>query len=258
MAKRKKRPLASAQMVWKFHPDIPTHEFLEDYSLDEPADVQEAAENFIDWLEQGHFLSWEAVVCDEQGLPLSARQLEALDDLCSFNDDDPDNEEILYIDEIPRPSEPWHVILSRIVPHLVVEPFRTADVHLQVDCDVWGQLWEAIEEHGECLSLPKGVTSLQEIVPAELRHQLNLQLCFGALAGLGQMKGLDLDNEPDRVDDFLEELREEKESVRYLNLTLNSLLRKLVLPDRDRAFFVQRMQERLGLAGADEPLAAHL
>ena len=37
----------------------------------------------------------------------------------------PPRDQILYIDEIPRPSEPWYVILNKIVPHLLIEPFQT-------------------------------------------------------------------------------------------------------------------------------------
>jgi hypothetical protein len=52
-------------------------------------------------------------------------------------------DEILYIDEIPRPSEPWSVILNKIVPHLLVEPFQTFDVHEEAQCDGWEQIMTA-------------------------------------------------------------------------------------------------------------------
>jgi hypothetical protein len=53
----------------------------------------------------------------QQGIPLTPRQKVALGDLLDFNDAEDD--QVLYINEIPRPSEPWHVILNRIVPHLL-------------------------------------------------------------------------------------------------------------------------------------------
>ena len=81
---------------------------------------------FVDWLEDGRFLTWEAVVCEEQGLPLTAKQRKALGSLLDFTNDEEDDE-ILYIDEIPRPSEPWHVILNKIANRLLVEPCRTID-----------------------------------------------------------------------------------------------------------------------------------
>ena len=62
-------------------------------------------------IEEGDFLRWEAVVCDELGLPLTARQEEALGDLLNFSDE-ADEDRILYINEIPRPSEPWYEIVQ--------------------------------------------------------------------------------------------------------------------------------------------------
>src|SRR3954447_7369785 len=110
-------------MRWEFGHDIPTHDFFEGGSLEDTWNLQQAVENFVSWLEEDQFLTWEAVVCEEQGLPLTARQRKVLGSLLNFNDEDDD--EIHYIDEIPRPSEPWHVILNKIVPHLLVEPFET-------------------------------------------------------------------------------------------------------------------------------------
>ena len=79
-------------------------------------------------------LRWEAVVCDELGLPLTARQEEALGDLLSFSDDSADDR-TLYIDEIPRPSEPWYEIVRKVASHLLVEPYKTSDLHYEVTCD---------------------------------------------------------------------------------------------------------------------------
>src|SRR5947209_12249183 len=55
------------------------------------------------WVEEGYFLRWEAIVCDELGLPLTARQEEAFGELLSFSED-PADDRILYIDEIDRKS----------------------------------------------------------------------------------------------------------------------------------------------------------
>ena len=72
--------------------------------LRDPSSDQAAVANFIYKLEKGDFLTWEAVVCHEQGMPLTAQQEDALDGLINFGD--PEDEQVLYIDEIPRPSEP--------------------------------------------------------------------------------------------------------------------------------------------------------
>ena len=245
-------------MRWEFGPEIPTHDFLEEGPLDDPWNLQQAVENFVSWVEEGQFLAWEAVVCEEQGLPLTAGQKKALRGLLSFNDEEDD--EILYIDEIPRPSEPWHVILNKIVPHLLIEPFKTFDVQEEVKADGWQQIMTALDKHGQCLSLPPGVASYKEVVPADLRHKLWLQYCFNDLAGLGQEDDLTLEDPEEhyRIGDFIDHLREHKESVAHFGLTLDSLLTRVIPPERDRPLFVKLMQDTLALNSSHEPIADHL
>jgi hypothetical protein len=260
MPSKKKNSAAQkpAQMRWEFGPDIPTHDFLEEGPLDDPWNLQEAVENFVSWVEGDQFLAWEAVVCEEQGLPLTAGQKKALRGLLSFNDEEDD--EILYIDEIPRPSEPWHVILNKIVPHLLIEPFRTFDVQEEVKADGWEQIMTALDKHGRGLSLPPGVASYKEVVPADLRHKLWLQYCFNDLAGLGQEEGMTLEDPEEhyRIEDFIDHLREHKKSVAHFGLTLDSLLTRVILPDRDKPIFVKMMQDKLALSSAQEQIADHL
>jgi hypothetical protein len=258
---RKKQNSAAQQpaaLRWEFDPNIPTHDFLEEGPLEDPWNLQQAVENFVAWVEEGHFLTWEAVVCEEQGLPLTAAQKKALRGLLSFNDEEDD--EILYIDEIPRPGEPWYVILNKLVPHLLIEPFRTSDVHEEVRCDGWERIMTALEEHGQGLSLPPGVTSYREVVPADLRHKLWLQYCFDMLSGLGQDEELTLANaeQLDRIGWFIERLRECKESVAHFGLTLESLLTRVILPEQDQPTFIRLMQDKLGLSSAQEQIADRL
>src|SRR5262245_40743085 len=222
MPRKRKKPAAQkpAPMRWEFDPDIPTHDFLEEGPLDDTWKLQEAVENFVWWVEEGQFLTWEAVVCEEQGLPLTAAQQKALRSLLSFNDEEDD--EILYIDEIPRPSEPWYVILNKIVPHLLVEPFQTFDVQEEVKSDGWHRIMTALNERGQGPSLPPGVASYREVVPADLRYKLWLQYCFNDLSGLGQEEDMTLADPEEhyRIDWFIDHLRECKESVAHFNLTL--------------------------------------
>jgi hypothetical protein len=256
--KKKQADQKPATMCWDFDPDIPTHDFLEEGPLDDPWNLQQAVENFVSWVEEGQFLTWEAVVCEEQGLPLTAAQKRALRGLLSFNDEVDD--EILYLDEIPRPSEPWYVILNKIVPHLLIEPFKTFDVHEEVQCDGWEQIMTALKEHGQGLSLPPGAASYREVVPADLRHKLWLQHCFDDLSGLGQEQDMTLADPEEhyRIDWFIDHLRECKESVAYFGLTLESLLTRVILPDEDQPIFLQMMQEQLGLRSAQEQIADRL
>jgi len=239
-------------MRWEFGPDIPTHDFLEEDGLEDTVGF------FADWLVDGTFLAWEAVMCEEQDLPLTSRQKKALGKLLSFNDEEDD--EILYINEIPRPSEPWYVILNKIVPRLLIEPYRTFDIHGEAECDGWNRIVTALREHGQGLSLPAGVESPEEVVPAEMRHKLWLQFCFNDLSGFGQSDELTLEN-PDelcQVDSFIENLRECKDSAAYFDLTLESLMTRLVLPERDQPIFVKMMREKLGLSSAQEQIADRL
>src|SRR5262249_31394351 len=98
--KKKQRPEQPATPRLAFGPGIPAADFFEGRPLTDSWELQEAVENFIYALEEDRFLTWEAVVCQEQGLPLTARQEEALDGLLNFGD--PEDDQVLYIDEIPR------------------------------------------------------------------------------------------------------------------------------------------------------------
>ena len=218
--KRQPRPKRPLPLNWTFDPNIPTADFFEGK---DPSDAwSEALESFIFIMEQDEFLAWEAVMAHEQGLRLTRHQQAALNELLNFGD--PEDDEILYINETPRPSEPWYAILNKIVPHLLIEPFRTFDVHGEEECEGWGCLVRCLNEHADGLSLPQGVASPVAVIPAELRHKLWLQDCFDTLSGLGQEEELTLEDpeQPYRIEDFVESLREHKDSVRYFDLTLDA------------------------------------
>jgi hypothetical protein len=198
-------------------------------------------------------------MAQEQGLRLTRQQRAALNELFSFNDAEDD--EILYINETPRPSEPWYSILNKIVPHLLIEPFRTFDIHWEEQCEGWRQLVQCLAEHAEGLSLPAGVSLPVEVVPVELRHKLWLQDCFDALSGLGQDAELTLENEEQRqfrIDEFVKSLREHKDSVRYFDLTLDSLLNRVIVPEKDKPILIQVMQEKLGMKSTAARIADYL
>jgi hypothetical protein len=148
MPRKQKQPMARRPVPirWEFAADIPTHDFFEERPLTDLWNLQEAVESFVHWLEEDRFLTWEAVVSEEQGLSLTTSQKEALGGLLDFGDADDDP--VLSIDEIPRPSEPWHAILSQLVPHLLVEPFRTFDVQTDVQSEGWPRIMAALKEHG--------------------------------------------------------------------------------------------------------------
>ena len=93
---------------------------------------------------------------------------------------------------------------------------------------------------------------------------VSVGFCFSVvwqpLSGLGQEAELTLRNpeEHERVDGFIGNLRECKDSVAYFDLTLESLLTRVILPEKDQPIFVNMMKEKLGLTSAKEPIASHL
>jgi hypothetical protein len=257
MSKKKRQPTPErpGPIRWEFGPNIPTLDFFETLNLDDVFDVDEAVENFVFEMKDGQFLAWEAVVCHEQGLPLTRQQKAVLSELINFGD--PDDEQILYINEEPRTTEPWYEIFRKIAPRLLVEPFRTFDEHTESQCDGWRNLVACLSKHGGGLSLPQGAKTPVEVVPTELRHKLELQDCFNALSGLGQFDDatLEMEDQQYRVDEFIDSLREHKDSVAYFDLTLDSLLTRVILPDRDMPIFVQMIQEKLGLKSTTDRIA---
>lgn len=206
MARRKrKRSKRAVQSQVPFDPSVPTCDYFEYIDLDNPGDIDQVLDNLIHDIKTGYFLQWEAVVRQEQGLPLTKKQKKALDRLIHFGDEDDDR--ILYIDEIPRPREPWYEIARKIVPRILRELFRTDESMYWAMHEGWPTLVETLESHGRDLSLPEGVKSALDIFPVDLRHRLWLQVCFDALSGLGQDKELTLENErqQDRVTWFIQQ-----------------------------------------------------
>jgi hypothetical protein len=254
----RKRPARPLLTTWPIRPDVPTNDLLARRNLDDPGDVDWAFNDFITELETGYFLQWEAVISQEQGLPLTRQQQAALSELI-FWDDEAD--EILYIDEIPRPKEAWYVIARRLAAYMLKQPYHTDEVMYSVyGIDGWPRLVSAISQHAQHLSLPVGIEDSLDIFPVRLKHLLWLQACFEELYGLGQEEELTLANEgqQSRVSGFIRDLRDHKDTVSYFELTLDSLLEYVILPERDRALFVTMMMEQLGLPSSQAALADYL
>jgi hypothetical protein len=182
---------ACLESKWKFSPDVPTYNCFQHQDVRNEGDREWLVNDLIDALERGDFLRWEAVVCQELGLPLTERQRRAVADLLNFGDET-DEDRVLYIDGIARPDRLWYEIVRTVVPHLLVPQFKTFEVHYGVTTDGWRDLVAALEKHGEGLSLPEGVEHPVEVVPVEVWHRLWLQTCFEALSGLGQEEELTL------------------------------------------------------------------
>ncbi len=104
--------------------DIPVYNVLEYYDINTDDGLSECLHDLMHCMEDGYYLRWEAVVRNEQGSPLSEMQEEALDEIINFTDEDED-EPILYIDEIPRPNEPWYESIRKVVPKLILDPLQS-------------------------------------------------------------------------------------------------------------------------------------
>lgn len=102
----RERMQQSDRLRWTFDRSVPTQDFLAEHELTRPGELDEVVEKFMFYLNEGRFELWEAVVAREQGLGLTRRQRQALEALLDFSDGE--EERVLYIDEMPRPSEPWH------------------------------------------------------------------------------------------------------------------------------------------------------
>lgn len=235
---------------------VPTDEYaIEGRDLSDTGGVEESLDNFLYHLEGMSFLSWEAVIREEQDLPLSEVHEKVLGELINFGDD----EDILYIDDWARPNEPWYETLNRIVRHLLVERFDTARSHFEVTTGGWPNLIKALAEHGQLLSLPEGVSDPLDVVSSDLQHRLWLQSCFEAVDGIGSEWGsFEREEDRDRVDAFIVLLRVCKENVKALELTLEKLLKVLIMPPRERELFVELFSEALGLRSDTDPIADHL
>jgi len=248
MAKRKKKKSPNNK-------DIPVYDFIEDHDLDTDWGIAECLDNLIFGIEKGKFLQWEAVVSNEQKLPLTKKQKNALDELINFSDNE--DELILYIDGMPRPSEPWHEIINKVVPKLILDPFKTYEVHNEVYHEEWLRLVECLEKHAQDLSLPKGVVSPVDVIPERIRHRLWLQYCFDDLSGLGQEEELTLENKDQklwRIEGFINSLKECKASVKYYDLTIEKLIELVKLKPKDEKILLESMLDELEIKSISEKL----
>ena len=249
---------ASLEGKWRFGKDIPTYDFFK-YDDGTPVRLGEVLDVIVFYLKEGHFLEWEAVVCRELALPLTARQEEALGSLIDFNDR-PGEQRILYIDEIPRPKRLWYEYVRCIAPRFLLGTFKTFEIYEETMLEGWPRLAGAVARHGGDLSLPAGCREPLEVIPAELRHRLWLQTCWDELSGLGQDEELTLTNEQqqDRLDWLIDVLRKHKDSVAFLGLTVTTIFSWLEMPALDRPVFIRLMQEKLDLPSTEARIADYL
>ena len=245
--------------------DIPVDDFLASYNLDAEWGLGECLDHLMSSIKRKYFHRWEAVVLQEQGLPLTEDQQDLLDELITFYDEDDYEDEdeekeaepILYIDEMPRPSEPWYETLNKVLPRLVLTPFKTYESHYEIYHDGWIEIVECLEEHAQGLSLPEGITTPVDAISPNIRHRLWLQHAVNSLSGLGQKEDMTLANEEEeswRIEELIETLKECKKSIEYFDLTLEGLFDFVELLPQDEKILVEYMRQELGLKSVKEKL----
>jgi len=252
----KKSIVETVPPLLPYSQDIPVYDVLEDYDINTDSGLSGCLYDLMHCMENRYYLTWEAVVRNELGLPLSQKQEEAFDELLNFTDEDED-EPILYIDEIPRPIEPWYETLRKIVPKLILDPYETYKFYNETYDEGWPGLVECLDEYAQDLSLPDGVTSPIDVIPVEIRHRLWLQSCFGVLGGIGQEEELTLEDEDQglwRIKEFVNSLKEHKDSVQYFNLTIEKLIQMVKLPLKDEKILVESLLKKLKLKSVSEKL----
>lgn len=246
---------------WQFDSAVPTSDFLEGTDLATDIGLSDAIENFVHEMQSHRFHAWEGVICREQGIPLTAEQEEAADGLICFgpsDDEDPSvDSQVSYIDEIPRTTEPWYEVLRQITARLLLDPFDVTAPRYDVHCDAWNELEKCLVAHTAGLSLPEGVATALDVIPTELRHRLRLQYCFHALPNSGY-ENLSIDDPDSPINWFVNDLQESREAIEQLDLTLDSLLTMLTLPEDELPHFVRVMKQRLGIESTKERMARRL
>jgi hypothetical protein len=180
------------------------------------------------WLESGRYATWEAAIREEQGLALTSAQSARLEHLMG-DDDQP----MLWLDELGRPSEPWYEAVRRLA-ELLLEQARAG----------WAELEAAVEAYAADLELPEGITTPLDVVDAARRHALVVVDRFADVGG-----------EPAPAAWVVEELQTVRESVESLGLT-PATLAALVKVDPPEPFAAAVAAE-LGI-GPGDPLAPRL
>lgn len=238
---------------------IPTYNFFE-REIESEYDVEEILENFVFSMEKNYFLMWEAVVNKEKNKELTEIQEQVFNQLLNFGDED--DEQILYIDECARPNKAWYLIAQEIAEKMVVKNrIACYELHSSLFSEGWETLKEGIINHGEHLSKPSGIKDLLEVIPEEIRHQLEIQEAIDWLIGLGQDSQLTL-TDPEqnyRIGNLIKSLKDKISSVEYFKLSIKKLLTDFVeLHPKDEEIFKREMINILGLINEEEYIAEKL
>lgn len=242
--------------------DVPKYDIFDGKDLHNIDDLEEVLDCLVADLKSDYFFLWETVFCDELGCQLTKKQEKAFDALIDSGKEE--DERILFVDGMPRPVEPWYAIVKKIAPHLLMsEPFRTDIDAYEVMLEGWRTLSSTLEKRSKRLSLPEHANSYLDIIPLELRYRLELQICLYELHGiggedLGEVITLENVEEQQRIAFFVDYLRDYKNSVRFLELTLDNIFTRVTMPAKDEAIFLARIMSDLGMTSTQDQLIDYL
>lgn len=254
--RKSKKTESSFELNWQFGSEIPVYDIFKYFDV---GNYDRALNDLVNDIASGYYLLWEAVMSQEQNLPLTKAHRKALKDLLYFGEDEKD--QILYIDGIPRPKEPWYEIARKILSNVIDEPFDTTEGISPAVYEGWPMLIEVLGKHGATLSLPTKVEKPIDIFPEELQHLMQLYQCFEALSGLGQDDELTLENPEQReyrIKWFLRCIKESKETIQFFDLSLETLLERIIMPSKDEKIFKQLMMSELKLPSSQARLVDFL
>lgn len=241
---------------------LPCRDFFEWVELDDEIQVAELLETLCCEIEEHYFQAWALVERYEQQQPLSEGEQQQIDIWLEDNADTPG--QIQEIGGQPRPCQSWHVIANKILPLTIAHPYPLYDAYEYWGIfEGWQTLREIINHHGEDLPLPEQAQNPLQVIEPKLLHTLNLQICFGELAGLGEryslLEGEDNEEGFERVEWFINALRQFETSVAYLQISLDSLLDEyLDGPEDELAKLRECLQQSLSISDAQAPLTDYL
>jgi len=156
---------------------------------------------------------------------------------------------------------------SNIPKSNYLEPYDLSNHHdleqvIEIFCDDiesgYFLRWEAIDDYGDDLPLPEGISIPINVVPATTRHKLWIQWCFSVLEGIGQTKEINLEEQFYRIENFIDILKDCQDSVEYLQLTLKKLLTILIIPPKDQGILVDTIIGKLKIPSSDHSMADYL
>lgn len=239
--------------------EIPTRDLLESYDVENKEQIDLALDYFLMVIRRGELKLWDVVERRERGELAPDEEKKIVAQLDSFGD--PESQEIItHINGEPRPSEPWWEPVRKIGEALVQEKYKTYESDSMAYIRGARRLLEDVEKLGADLSLPEGVETAVEVLPQDALCRLRLQACFEEIVGLGEALTQTLED-PEDGDDlafFVENLRNIKPCVAYLDVTIETMLKIIVFLPPARKALTRKMLELLEMPSADEKLADYL